>query len=56
MTWDMTQHDWIEALKPHAGHHIECQSWKTSDGEGCLIVCEDCNQTLIDTDDYAEEE
>lgn len=56
MTWEMTKRDWIEALKPHAGHHIECHSWKTSDGEACWIECVDCHQTLFDTDDYKEEE
>ena len=56
MQWDMTHKDWIEMLKPHAGHQIECHGYEASDGECYWIECRTCNQTLIDTDDYKDEE
>lgn len=56
MTWDMTHEDWIKMLKPHAGHQIECHGYEASDGECYWIECRTCNQMLIDTDDYKEEE
>lgn len=52
MTWDMTHKDWIDSLKPHVGHHLECRGC----GNSYWIECIDCNANLLDTDDYKDED
>ena len=57
MTWDMTHKDWIDSLKPHVGHHLECLGCNSEYiEESYWIVCVDCDETLIDTDDYKDKE
>ena len=46
-----------EKLKNHIGHNVVCVSYGDYyDPDDICIECEDCNEVLISTETYEEEE